>query len=208
MHPQLIHSLFFFFFSGFKWRCGKRHLSPCLLLCNMEAFRCIARKVQLAAAGSRCALLPFKTWASWVYIPAIPGTNIRFHFPVRLCTSQWPLFMKGALKIADYSTGNNVWTNFCLSPKNVKLKYVKTSSDLNTDGVSVWPRGNNQSFICILYEYGTPCFTTDADHSWEISPNTMPRTPVKWQQLLGLPLTFHKNTAIKFKERVVIKVDS
>lgn len=50
-------------------------MSTCLLLCHLEALWSFAREIQLAAAGPWCALLPFKTRAGRVHLPAVPGNH-------------------------------------------------------------------------------------------------------------------------------------
>lgn len=58
---------------GVDRRCGRCHLSPCLLLRHLETLWSPPREVQLAAAGPRCALLPPEARAGRVHLPPVSG---------------------------------------------------------------------------------------------------------------------------------------
>lgn len=58
---------------GVDRRCGRCHLSPCLLLRHLETLWSPPREVQLAAAGPRCALLPPEARAGGVHLPPVSG---------------------------------------------------------------------------------------------------------------------------------------
>lgn len=58
---------------GADRRCGRCHLSPCLLLCHMETLWSSPREVQLAAAGPRCSLLSTEAGAGGVHISSLSG---------------------------------------------------------------------------------------------------------------------------------------